>query len=117
MFLHGIADYAWDEFVLEPPLSAAQKQEVADLLDGFKTKEDVIGWLETKGDAVTPQQRSTVLYFVNKSKLLDLSPVAAAAAANAVSLALTGTVQKEETPWLLYAGAAALAFALLRKRG
>lgn len=75
--LAGVSDYDWKSL---PPLTEQQKQDVASIADGFKTKEDVAKWAAEYTASKKPALGSpesiffmAVLGAADQKKLVDLS--------------------------------------------
>ena len=119
--LMGVSDYDWSNL---PPLRDPQKEQVATIVDGFKTKEDVQAWANANAGKVEAEVFAAVVGAADQKKLVDLAASTGIRedVQRSIDWAKSGyqtftppPPESSATGWLLPIGIAAAAFFALRK--
>ena len=117
-YMHGVADYDWTKVSVDPPLTDAEKKTIADLVDSFKTKEEVQKWVNDSTAAYANDAAKQAAFWRLGGPVLILTEQKKITDLNALfkpTFSTPETTTTTETPWLLYAAGAAVLFLLLKK--
>ncbi len=122
--MHGVSDYDWSKIAApSPPLTDAEKSQVAATVDNFKSNADVAAWVKTneaKFLAVDPvfwRTAAYVLAFAEQKKFLSPDWFSGGGGSTPPPPPPPPPiiVADKKTPWLLIGAAAVAAMLLLRK--